>query len=103
MAAPPATRQDWAAIYRTSVRLAEMENLLFFRESNRYTSSPEFPVLAASARQASVTVVTATLEAMRNARAGDYAAVRAAYGSVSASCNACHRGLNTMNGPAIKP
>ena len=102
-ATPPATRQDWAAIYRTSVRLAEMENLLFFREPNRYTTNAAFPALAAQARRASVDVVNATLAGMVHAGPGDYEAVRRAYLGVSASCNACHRGLNTLNGATIKP
>ena len=80
-----------------------MENPLFFREPNRYTSSPEFPALAARARRATVDVVNATLVGMPNARPEDYDAVRRAYLEVSAACNACHRGLNTMNGADIKP
>ena len=102
-ARPPVTRADWAAIYRTSVRLAEMEHLLFFREPNRYTTNPRFPTLAAQARQATVDVVNATLAGMVRAGPGDYEPVRRAYVAVSRSCNACHRGLSTMNGATIKP
>jgi hypothetical protein len=103
MAKPAVTRQDWGAIYRAAVRLAEIENLLFFREPNRYTSSPEFPRLAASARRAAVDVVDATVAGLVHTTGDDYVAVRRAYDAVSASCNACHRGLNTMNGATIKP
>jgi len=79
---PPESRQDWAAIYKASVR---------------------FPALAARARRATVEVVNATLAGLANARPDDYEAVRRAYVAVSASCNACHRGLSTMNGATIKP
>jgi hypothetical protein len=103
MATAPATRQEWGTIYKASVRLAETENLLFFREPNRYTTQPEFPRFAARARQAAVAVVNATSAGLIRTTSDDYAAVRRAYEGVSASCNACHRGLNTMNGATIKP
>ncbi len=100
---PPQSRQDWAAIYRAAVRLAEMENLIFFREPNRYTTQPQFPVLAARARDASAEVVTLTLAALPSAKPEDFPAVRRAYEAISSSCTACHRGLGTMNGPTVKP
>jgi len=103
MATPAVTRQNWGAIYKASVRLAEIENLLFFREPNRYTTNPEFPRLAAGARRAAVGVVSATVAGLVHTTPEDYAAVRRAYIEVSASCNACHRGLSTMNGATIRP
>jgi hypothetical protein len=103
MTKPPASRQDWAAIYRAAVRLAEMENLIFFREPNRYTSQPEFPVLAARARDTTAEVVRLTLAAMPGAKEEDFSAIRRAYEAISTSCTACHRGLGTMNGPTVKP
>lgn len=103
VATPPQSRQEWAAIYRAAVRLAEMENLIFFREANRYTTQPEFPRLAARARDTTVNVVTLTLAAMPNARVEDFPAVRRAYEAISSSCTACHRGLGTINGPSVKP
>lgn len=103
MARPAATRQDWGAIYKAAVRLAEMENLLFFREPNRYTTNPAFPRFAGGARQAAIAVVNATMTGLVKTTPEDYAAVQRAYEQVSASCNACHRGLNTMNGATIKP
>jgi hypothetical protein len=103
VANPPKSRPDWAAIYRAAVRLAEMENLIFFREANRYTTQAEFPTLAARARDTSAEVVKLTLAAMPNARAEDFDAVRRAYEAISTSCTACHRGLGTMNGPTVRP
>ena len=103
MAKTPASRQDWAAIYRASVRLAEIENLIFFREPNRYTTQPSFPTLASRARDTTAEVVTLTLAAMPAARAEDFPAVRRAYEAISMSCTACHRGLGTMNGPTVRP
>jgi hypothetical protein len=103
MATPAATRQDWGAIYKAAVRLAEMENLLFFREPNRYTTNPEFPRFAEGARRAAIAVVNATMTGLVKTTPEDYAAVQRAYAGVSSSCNACHRGLNTMNGATIKP
>ncbi len=102
-AKPPQSRQDWAAIYRAAVRLAEMENLIFFREPNRYTTQPEFPALAARARDTTAEVVRLTLAAMPAARQEDFPAIRRAYEAVSTSCTACHRGLGTMNGPTVRP
>lgn len=103
MIKPPASRQEWAAIYRAAVRLAEMENLIFFREPNRYTSQPEFPVFAARARDTASEVVKLTLAAMPGAKEEDFPAIRRAYEAISSSCTACHRGLGTMNGPTVKP
>ena len=103
MAMPAQTRQDWGAIYKAAVRLAEIENLLFFREPNRYTSNPHLPRAASRARRAAVDVVDATVAGLVHTTSDDYVAVRRAYDAVSASCNACHRGLNTMNGATIKP
>jgi hypothetical protein len=103
VARPPQSRQDWAAIYRSAVRLAEMENLIFFRESNRYTTQPEFPVLAAKARDTTAEVVRQTLAAMPNARSDDFAPIKKAYEAIASTCTACHRGLGTMNGPTVNP
>jgi hypothetical protein len=100
---PPQSRQDWAAIYRAAVRLAEMENLIFFREPNRYTTQAEFPTLAAKARDTTAEVVKLTLAAMPNARQEDFSTVRRAYEGISTTCTACHRGLGTMNGPTVRP
>jgi hypothetical protein len=103
MMKPPTSRQEWAAIYRAAVRLAEMENLIFFREPNRYTSQPQFPLLTARARDTTAEVVRLTLTAMPGAKEEDLPAIRRAYEAVSTSCTACHRGLGTMNGPTVKP
>jgi hypothetical protein len=99
----PESRQDWSAIYLAAVRLAELENLIFIREPNRYTTQSAFPDLAARARRAAVEVVTLTLAAMPTSRAEDFAGVRRAYEVVATSCTACHRGLGTMNGPTVRP
>jgi hypothetical protein len=90
MAKPPADRKEWAAIYQKAVRLAEIENLLFFR-SHEDVRKPEWVKTAAQARQASADVAAAALRGLRTVRAENYDAVRANYGRVAESCNACHR------------
>lgn len=52
IAKPPADRREWAAVYQKLARLAEFENLLFFRAHER-TLTPEWQRLAAGARDAS--------------------------------------------------
>ena len=91
MAKPPADRRAWATIYQKAVRLAEMENLLFFRARNEDTVKPEWADRAARAREASADLAAAALLGLRNVRPEDYDAVRTKYPAVADTCNGCHR------------
>lgn len=102
LAKPPRDRKGWAAIYSAAVRLAEANNLLFFRSSSRYTNDPRWPALCADGRTAAVDISEAVFVALQNVRASDYAAIKAKLSAVSASCNACHRGLGT-DARTVKP
>lgn len=76
MTKSPADRREWAAIYQKMARLAEFENLLFFRAHER-TLTPEWGRLAAGARDTSATA--------------------------AASCNACHQAFGRREAPVIRP
>jgi hypothetical protein len=103
MTKAPIDRKAWAAVYRSAVRLAEIENLLFCRQPTRYTDRPEFPALAARARDAAATVARLALDGAASATPSDEARLRQAYSDVAGTCTACHRGLGTTNGPSVKP
>jgi len=90
MARPPADRKEWATIYQKAVRLAEMENLLFFR-NHEDVRQPEWAATAARARQAAADVAAAALLGLRTVKAENYAIVRAKYPAVADTCNACHQ------------
>jgi hypothetical protein len=90
MANPPADRKEWATIYQKAVRLAELDNLLFFR-THEAAAKPEWAAAAAGARQAAADVAAAALLGLRTVRAENYQAVRAKYPAVADTCNACHR------------
>jgi len=90
MTKPPADRKDWATIYQKAVRLAELENLLFFR-NHEDVRKPEWARTAARARQAAADVAAAALLGLRTVKADNYASVRARYEGVADTCNACHR------------
>jgi hypothetical protein len=90
MAQPPADRKEWATIYQKAVRLAELENLLFFR-NHEDVRKPEWSRTAARARQAAADVAAAALLGLRTVNSDNYAAVRTKYESVADTCNACHR------------
>jgi hypothetical protein len=90
MAKPPADRKEWATIYQKAVRLAELENLLFFR-NHEDVRKPEWVRTAARARQAAAEVAAAALLGLRTVKADNYAVVRAKYEAVADTCNACHR------------
>jgi hypothetical protein len=90
MAKPPADRKEWATIYQKAVRLAELENLLFFR-THEDARKPEWGATAARARQAAADVAAAALLGLRTVKAENYAAVRTKYEAVADTCNACHR------------
>ena len=90
MAKAPTDRKEWATIYQKAVRLAEIENLLFFR-SHEDVRKPEWVKTAAEARQAAADVAAAALRGLRTVRAENYDAVRTGYVRVADTCNACHR------------
>jgi hypothetical protein len=90
MAKPPADRKEWATIYQKAVRLAELENLLFFR-AHEDARKPEWAATAARARQAAADVAAAALLGLRTVKAENYAPVRTKYEAVADTCNACHR------------
>jgi len=51
MARAPADRQDWASLYQQAAKLAELENLLFFRTRADESRRPEWLGRAARARR----------------------------------------------------
>jgi cytochrome c556 len=102
MAAPPADRLAWAALYQKAARLAEMENLLFFRARAGEARQAEWVERAAQARAASAEVAAAALLGLRRAQTADFEAVRHAFPAVSAGCTACHRAF-AREAPVIKP
>jgi cytochrome c556 len=102
MAKPPADRRAWATIYQKAVRLAEIENLLFFRTRNEDTVKPEWASTAARAREAAAELAAAALLGLRNVRPEDYDAVRAKYPGVAETCNGCHRTF-AREAPTVKP
>src|SRR5262249_21324282 len=60
MAKPPADRKEWATIYQKAVRLAEMQNLLFFR-NHEDARKAEWSAAAARTRQATADLAAAAL------------------------------------------
>jgi len=101
MAKPPADRTGWATIYQKAVRLAEIQNLLFFRD-RREVSDPRWAAAAANSRQAAADLASAAVASLRNLDTADYNGARTKYAAVAASCNVCHRTF-TREAPTIKP
>lgn len=101
MARPPADRKAWAALYQKAARLAELENLLFFRTRAGESRRAEWAAKAARARQASADVATAVLLGLRNARPADFEIVRGSFPAVADGCTACHRAF-AREAPVIK-
>ena len=101
MAAPPADRQQWAALYQKAARLAEIENLILFRPHER-SNTAEWKSLATNARKASMAMASAALTALANASTANVDEVKKAYGDVSVRCNACHRAMS-REAPRITP
>ena len=93
--APPRDRKEWARIYQAAVRLAEADNLLFFRTPGRHTTDPAWASAAAAARQAAADLGAATFVALRNVRDADFAPLKLRLAVVADTCNACHRALKT--------
>jgi len=101
MAKPPVDRKGWAAIYQRAIQVAEMQNLLFFRDRPE-TSDPQWASLTAQSRQNAADLAAAALFGLRNVQKADFAAVQQKYVAVSAGCNACHRAF-AREAPTIKP
>ena len=101
IAAPPADRQQWAALYQKAARLAEFENLILFRPHER-SNTAEWKTLATNARKASMAVASAALKALANASTANVDEVKKVYGDVSVRCNACHRAMS-REAPRITP
>ena len=101
MAKPPADRKEWAAIYQKATRLAEMQNLLFFRDRDE-VKDPRWAEHAAAGRQAAADLATAAVFQLRNLQKADFQAVRAKYVALADSCNACHKTF-ARDAPTIKP
>jgi cytochrome c556 len=101
MAKPPADRKAWATIYQRAIRLAEMQNLLFFRDRDE-VNDPRWGALTAASRQASADVANAALFALRNLQKADYEGVRKKYTALVDACNACHKTF-ARDAPTIKP
>ena len=102
VARPPADRAAWAALYQKAARLAEVENLLFFRTRAEEARKPEWAARAARARQASADVAAAALLGLRSARPADYELVGTRFPAVSEACTACHRAF-AREAPTIRP
>lgn len=101
VAQPPADRKAWATIYQKAIRLAEMQNLLFYR-SHPDATKPEWTAAAASTRQAAADVARAALLGLRTVKPENFEAVRTNYAAVADHCNACHRTF-AREAPAVKP
>jgi cytochrome c556 len=102
MAHAPADRKAWSALYQGAARLAELENLLFFRTRAGDDRQAEWTRRAALARDASAAVAAAALLGLRSARAADFERVRATFPAVSDACTSCHRAF-AREAPVIKP
>jgi len=101
LAAPPADRKGWAAIYQKAIRLAEMQNLLFFRDRDE-VKDPRWAEHCAASRQAAADVATQALLGLRNIAKADFAAVRQKHLALVDACNACHKTF-ARDAPTVKP
>ena len=101
MAKPPADRRAWATIYQRAIRLAEMQNLLFFRDRPE-VHDPRWSAAAAGTRQAAADLANAALFGLRNIDKADFNAVRTKYVALADACNVCHRAF-AREAPTIKP
>jgi cytochrome c556 len=98
----PADRKAWAALYQKAARLAELENLLFFRTRAGDARKAEWSGKTGRARDAAADVAAAALIGLRSTQAADFDRVRAVFPAVAAACTACHRAF-AREAPAIKP
>lgn len=101
MAKPPADRKAWANIYQKAIRLAEMQNLLFFRNRDE-VKDPRWGAATADTRRAAAELANAALFGLRNLQKADYEGVRKKYVALAESCNVCHKTF-ARDAPTIKP
>jgi cytochrome c556 len=101
MAKRPLDRRGWAAIYQRAIQVAEMQNLLFFRDRPE-VNDPRWPALTAASRQKAADLAAAALLALRNVERADFERVQKKYAAVSEGCNGCHRAF-AREAPTIKP
>jgi hypothetical protein len=101
MARPPADRKAWANIYQKAIRLAEMQNLLFFRNRDE-VKDPRWGAATADTRRAAADLANAALFGLRNLQKADYQGVRKKYVALAESCNGCHKTF-ARDAPTIKP
>ena len=101
MAKPPADRRAWALIYQRAIRVAEMQNLLFFRDRPEVHDA-RWAAAAAGTRQAATDLANAALFGLRNIDKADYDGVRRKYVALADACNVCHRAF-AREAPTIKP
>lgn len=99
---PPDNRKAWAALYQDAARLAEIENLLYFRSRADAARKAEWTAAVARAQHASADLTAAALTALRNARASDFDDVRRRLPAVAEACTACHRAF-AREAPVIRP
>jgi hypothetical protein len=101
MAAPPADRKSWATIYQKAIRLAEMQNLLFFRDRDE-VKDPRWAQHCAAGRQAAADLANAALFGLRNIAKADFAVLRQKHLALVDACNACHTTF-ARDAPTVKP
>jgi len=101
MVKPPADRKAWANIYQKAIRLAEMQNLLFFRNRDE-VKDPRWGAATAETRQAAADLANAALFGLRNVQKADYEGVRKKYVTLAQTCNVCHKTF-ARDAPTIKP
>ena len=102
MAHAPEDRKAWALLYQKAARLAEIENLLYFRSRAEPARKAEWNTSAARAQNASADLAAAVLLGLRNARAADFDDLRRQFPAVAAGCTGCHRAF-AREAPVIKP
>jgi len=101
VARPPADRKEWATVYQKAVRLAEMQNLLFFRNHEQVRKA-EWSAAAARSRQAAADVAAAALVGLHTINTTNFDEVRTKYLRVADTCNGCHRRFG-REAPQVKP
>ena len=101
MAQPPTDRRGWAIIYQRAIRVAELQNLLFFRNRDE-VKDPRWGAAIVETRTAAADLANAALFGLRNIQKADYEGVRKKYVALSNSCNTCHRAF-AREAPTIKP
>src|SRR5260221_11482582 len=75
MAKPPADRKAWATIYQRAIQVAEMQNLLFFRDRPE-VADPRWAALTAARRQDAADLAAAARFGLRNIQKADLEGVR---------------------------